>query len=174
MTLSLQFIGCGDAFVRAAGYNTCFHLTGETTNLLIDCGASSLVAMKRLGVDRNPIQRWSSRISHADHCRRHSVLHPRRAVLQQAARAPTIVGPSGFPNGNETSDGDRVSRIVAGAQKFDLTLVEIAAGQSLAVGGHHSQRLIRRCTAAGRTLLRPCRNPRRKDVSIAYSGEHRK
>lgn len=55
MPLSLQFIGCGDAFGSGGRFNTCFHPTGEQTNLLIDCGVSLLVAMKRLAIDRNAI-----------------------------------------------------------------------------------------------------------------------
>ena len=42
MTLVLRFIGCGDAFGSGGRFNTCFHLTGKTTNLLIDCGPSDL------------------------------------------------------------------------------------------------------------------------------------
>ncbi|MBV1689213.1 MBL fold metallo-hydrolase [Novosphingobium sp. G106] len=67
MALELQFIGCGDAFGSGGRFNTCFHLTGERTNLLIDCGASSLVAMKQLGTDRNAIQTIVVTHFHADH-----------------------------------------------------------------------------------------------------------
>ena len=53
--MQLQFIGCGDALGSGGRANTCFHVTGEHSNFLIDCGASSLPAMKRLGVAREPL-----------------------------------------------------------------------------------------------------------------------
>jgi len=64
--MRLQFVSCGDAFGSGGRSNTCFHLTGAQTNLLIDCGASSLPALKRLGIAPDDIDlmrprmtRWS-------------------------------------------------------------------------------------------------------------------
>ena len=54
--------------VRVGGrFNTCFHLTGARTNCLIDCGATSLVALKRLGIERNAIDLILITHFHADH-----------------------------------------------------------------------------------------------------------
>ena len=44
--MQLQFIGCGDALGSGGRANTCFHVTGENVNFLIDCGASSLPAIQ--------------------------------------------------------------------------------------------------------------------------------
>ncbi len=52
--MQLQFVGCGDALGSGGRFNTCFHVTGERANFLIDCGASSLLALKRLGIAREP------------------------------------------------------------------------------------------------------------------------
>jgi Cft2 family RNA processing exonuclease len=53
--MRLQFVGCGDALGSGGRYNTCFHVTGERVNFLIDCGASSLPALKRLDIARDAI-----------------------------------------------------------------------------------------------------------------------
>ena len=53
--MQLRFIGCGDAFGSGGRFNTCFHVTGEHVNFLIDCGASSLPAMKRSNIARDEI-----------------------------------------------------------------------------------------------------------------------
>jgi ribonuclease BN (tRNA processing enzyme) len=45
--MRLRFVGCGDALGSGGRVNTCFHVTGERVNFLIDCGASSLPALKR-------------------------------------------------------------------------------------------------------------------------------
>jgi len=47
----LQFVGSGDAFGSGGRFQTCLLLHGRNDSLLIDCGASSLIAMKRAGVD---------------------------------------------------------------------------------------------------------------------------
>jgi ribonuclease BN (tRNA processing enzyme) len=65
--MRLQFVGCGDAFGSGGRFNTCFHLVGDRTNLLIDCGASSLVALERLGIAREPIDAILITHFHADH-----------------------------------------------------------------------------------------------------------
>jgi ribonuclease BN (tRNA processing enzyme) len=65
--MQLQFIGCGDAFGSGGRANTCFHVTGEACNFLIDCGASSLPTMKRLGVAREPIDLVLITHFHGDH-----------------------------------------------------------------------------------------------------------
>ncbi len=65
--MQLQFIGCGDALGSGGRANTCFHVTGERSNFLIDCGASSLPALKRLGVTRDAIDLILITHFHGDH-----------------------------------------------------------------------------------------------------------
>jgi ribonuclease BN (tRNA processing enzyme) len=65
--MRLRFVGCGDAFGSGGRNNTCFHLTGERVNLLIDCGASSLPALKRLAIVRNDIELILITHFHGDH-----------------------------------------------------------------------------------------------------------
>jgi ribonuclease BN (tRNA processing enzyme) len=65
--MQLQFVGCGDALGSGGRYNTCFHLTGERVNFLIDCGASSLPALKRLAIARDGIDLILITHFHGDH-----------------------------------------------------------------------------------------------------------
>jgi ribonuclease BN (tRNA processing enzyme) len=65
--MHLQFVGCGDAFGSGGRFNTCMHLVGKNVNVLIDCGGTSLVAMNRLGIDRNAITTIFISHFHADH-----------------------------------------------------------------------------------------------------------
>src|SRR6202158_777237 len=65
--MRLQFVGCGDAFGSGGRLNTCFHVTGEGVNFLIDCGASSLPALKRLAIARDDIQLILITDFHVDH-----------------------------------------------------------------------------------------------------------
>src|SRR6202047_3912615 len=63
--MQLQFVGCGDALGSGGRFNTCFHVTGERVNFLIDCGASSLPALKRLSIARDDIDFVLSPLFHA-------------------------------------------------------------------------------------------------------------
>jgi ribonuclease BN (tRNA processing enzyme) len=49
--LRLQFLGSGDAFGSGGRLQTCLLLTGMSDSVLVDCGATSLIAMKRSGVN---------------------------------------------------------------------------------------------------------------------------
>jgi ribonuclease BN (tRNA processing enzyme) len=49
--VTLRFLGCGDAFAAGGRFHTSFHLEGGEEPLLIDCGASTLIALKRDGID---------------------------------------------------------------------------------------------------------------------------
>ena len=65
--MQVQFVGCGDAFGSGGRQNTCFHVTGNSVNCLIDCGASALPALKRYGITRNDIDLILITHFHGDH-----------------------------------------------------------------------------------------------------------
>ena len=65
--MRLQFVGCGDAFGSGGRFNTCFHVSGDGVNFLIDCGASSLPALKRLGIISDTIDLVLITYFHGDH-----------------------------------------------------------------------------------------------------------
>jgi len=65
--MHLQFVGCGDAFGSGGRFNTCFHLVGRNINILIDCGATSLVAMNKLAINRNDVDTIFLTHFHEDH-----------------------------------------------------------------------------------------------------------
>jgi len=99
MPLRLQFLGCGDAFGTGGRFNTCFYLETSTTHCLIDCGASSLIAMKRFGVAPNAITTWGlSRWDGSIFCALEAhlpAIHAKRLVLthlspDMLARAGTL------------------------------------------------------------------------------------
>ena len=135
MGLSLQFIGCGDAFGSGGRFNTCFHLMGDQTNLLIDCGASSLVAMKQVGTDRNAITTIVITHFHADHFGGIPFFVLDAQFFSKRREPLTIVGPVGLEDWYARVMETAFPGSSQPAQKFALHLVEIAAGQSLEVQG---------------------------------------
>jgi ribonuclease BN (tRNA processing enzyme) len=67
MTMKLTVIGCGDAFGSGGRFNTCFMIDAAGKRLLLDCGASSLVALKAQNVELNSIDGVMLSHLHGDH-----------------------------------------------------------------------------------------------------------
>ena len=63
----LHLLGTGDAFGNGGRYQTCFWLEGADESLLIDCGATSLSALKAAGVEPNDIGSVVLTHLHGDH-----------------------------------------------------------------------------------------------------------
>jgi ribonuclease BN (tRNA processing enzyme) len=66
--MRLQFLGSGDAFGSGGRFNTCFHLERTTQgNVLVDCGASSMIAIRKWQVEPNAISTVLVTHLHGDH-----------------------------------------------------------------------------------------------------------
>jgi ribonuclease BN (tRNA processing enzyme) len=133
--MKLRFVGCGDAFGSGGRFNTCFHLTGERTNALVDCGASSLIAMKRLGIVTNDIQAILVTHFHADHFGGIPFFMLDAQFFTKRTRPLVVAGPAGlrdwyvrvmetgFPGSSETQP------------RFPLELRELAPRETARVAG---------------------------------------
>jgi len=65
--VELRLLGTGDAFGSGGRLQTCFHLSGGGGDILLDCGASALIALKRAGLDPNDIGWVLLTHLHGDH-----------------------------------------------------------------------------------------------------------
>jgi ribonuclease BN (tRNA processing enzyme) len=63
----LTFVGSGDAFAGGGRFQACLHLAGGAEPLLIDCGATALVALRRVGIDPASIGFIALSHLHGDH-----------------------------------------------------------------------------------------------------------
>jgi ribonuclease BN (tRNA processing enzyme) len=64
----VRFIGSGDSFGNGGRYQTCILVDADGYRFLIDCGATSLVGLKRAGVDPGSIDAVLLTHFHGDHC----------------------------------------------------------------------------------------------------------
>jgi ribonuclease BN (tRNA processing enzyme) len=132
--MHLQFVGCGDAFGSGGRFNTCFHLVGSGINALIDCGATSLVAMNKLAIDRNDIEVIFISHFHADHIAGVPFLILEANYVTKRKRPLTIVGPPGlktrFPEVMEGGFPGTGSMEL----NFPLHLVELEIGKRSEIG----------------------------------------
>jgi len=63
----LTFIGSGDAFAGGGRFQACMLLEGGDEPMLLDCGATTLVALKRAGIDPGSIGYVALSHLHGDH-----------------------------------------------------------------------------------------------------------
>jgi ribonuclease BN (tRNA processing enzyme) len=65
--MRVRFVGSGDAFGSGGRAQTCIHLAGRDQVMLVDCGATSLMALKAQGLDPNAIGAVAVSHLHGDH-----------------------------------------------------------------------------------------------------------
>ena len=65
--MRLTVVGCGDAFGSGGRANTCFLVESGDMTLALDFGATSLVAMQKLGLDPNRVDVVMLSHLHGDH-----------------------------------------------------------------------------------------------------------
>ncbi|NVO13796.1 MAG: MBL fold metallo-hydrolase [Rhodoplanes sp.] len=133
--MEIVFVGCGDAFGSGGRGHTCFQVTASGTRFLIDCGASGLAGLKREGIDRNAIDLLLITHLHADHAGGIPFFILDAQFLAKRTRPLTIAGPPGlsawYPRAMELAfPGSSATR-----QKFELSLVELAADAPCTVAG---------------------------------------
>ena len=131
--MQLRFVGCGDAFGSGGRFNTCFHVTGGTVNFLIDCGASSLPALKRYGIARDDIDLILITHFHGDHFAG-LPFFLLDAQFARRSRPLVIAGPDGIEA--------RLTQVMEALfesssrtkQKFELSVVALSPEQTRSFG----------------------------------------
>jgi ribonuclease BN (tRNA processing enzyme) len=132
--MQLQFVGCGDALGSGGRYNTCFHVTGERVNFLIDCGASSLPALKLQGIAREEIDLILITHFHGDHFGGLPFLLL-DAQFTRRTRPLVIAGPQGI----ETKLTQLMEALFENSskteRKFNLSIVALTPEETRNFGG---------------------------------------
>jgi ribonuclease BN (tRNA processing enzyme) len=127
--MDVTFIGSGDAFGSGGRFNTCFLVTGAQTRFLIDCGASTPVALKRAGIDLNVIDGVALTHLHGDHFGGLPFLLLDAQLMSKRTRPFFIWGPEGFPQRLRDLREALFPGSSAAALKFAIDHVELTAGR---------------------------------------------
>lgn len=133
--MRLQFIGSGDAFGSGGRFNTCFHLTGDRLNFLVDCGASSLIALKKSDVDINQIQTILFTHFHADHFGGIPFFMLESQFFSKRTQPLTLAGPKGVEHWYERVMETGFPGSSKTQPKFDLIFQEIEPNQQYQING---------------------------------------
>lgn len=131
--MQVRFIGCGDAFGSGGRANTCFHVTGDDVNFLIDCGASSLPALQRLGVARDDIDLVLVTHFHGDHFGGLPFLLL-DAQFSRRTRPLVIAGPQGIETRLKQLMEALFENSSRTKQRFDLGVVALTPQEARSFG----------------------------------------
>jgi ribonuclease BN (tRNA processing enzyme) len=132
--VELVFLGSGDAFGSGGRLQTCILLKGEGTKVLLDCGASSLIAMKRSGVQPGDIGMVLLSHLHGDHFGGlpFMILD---AQFSRRQKPLLIAGPPGVETRTEASMETLFPNSSKTQRRFALEFVELLDGQRSEIGG---------------------------------------
>lgn len=135
MGATIRFIGSGDSFGSGGRFQTC--ILGEIGDrrFLLDCGASSLIAMRAQGIDPNSIDVILLTHMHGDHCAGVPFLLIDAMLGSRRQRPLVVAGPPGTAEQMETLrealfPGSHVMK-----PKFHYEYVQMEPGQANEVGG---------------------------------------
>lgn len=133
--MKLTVVGCGDAFGSGGRLQTCYHVEAGASRFLIDCGATALIGLNRLGIDPNSIETIFVSHLHGDHFSGLVwwLLHAQH--VGKRTTPLTVLGPEGIE-----------ARFVAAAEalfpgstgvprRFEMRFLELVREQPMQVGG---------------------------------------
>jgi ribonuclease BN (tRNA processing enzyme) len=134
--MNLTIVGCGDAFGSGGRMNTCFWLKTAKATLVVDFGASSLVALKKAGLDPNAIDGIVLSHLHGDHFGGLPLLLLDYQFLARRDRPLLIAGPTGARARIDALMEAFFPKSTGSKWKFAWDIQEIAPGVPDTVLGH--------------------------------------
>jgi ribonuclease BN (tRNA processing enzyme) len=134
--MKLQFLGSGDAFGSGGRFNTCFHLERkEHGHVLVDCGASSMVAIRKWGVDPNAISTVLVSHLHGDHFGGLPFFLLDAQLVSRRTAPLTLAGPPGFIERLQVVREALFAGSTAIEPKYKLEIRELALHERAGMNG---------------------------------------
>jgi ribonuclease BN (tRNA processing enzyme) len=134
--MRLTIAGSGDAFGSGGRFNTCFHLQTAKGVLLVDCGASALIALKARGLDPSRIDAIIISHLHGDHFGALPFLLLDAQFLTLRKRPLLIAGPPGTRTRIEQAQEMFFPRSTRNKWRFAWDVQEIEPQRVTDVIGH--------------------------------------
>ncbi len=123
--VEIRFVGSGDAFGSGGRFQTCIAVRSSDDFFLIDCGASSLVAMRQQGIQPRDVSKILITHLHGDHFGGLPFFLLEAQFVSKREAPLTIAGPPGLEERLMLA----MEILFAGSSKvnpgFDLHLVEL-------------------------------------------------
>jgi ribonuclease BN (tRNA processing enzyme) len=122
--VEIGFIGSGDAFGSGGRYQTCIRLRADGYTALVDCGASSMTAMKAQQVDPGEIDAVVISHLHGDHFGGLPFLIL-DGQFTHRAKTLTLLGPAGTANRLYTAMEALYPGSASVRRRFELQVIEL-------------------------------------------------
>lgn len=132
--VEVQFVGSGDAFGSGGRFQTCISVRFSNHRFLIDCGTSSLIALKQAGIHPLEVSVILITHLHGDHFGGIPFFILHAQLVSKRTDPLQIVGPPGleerllsamevlFPGSSKVK------------QKFDIEFIELHARETIKIG----------------------------------------
>lgn len=132
--MKLTVVGCGDAFGSGGRLQTCYHVDADGHRFLIDCGATTIIGLNRLGLDANDVGTIFISHLHGDHFAGLVwwLLHAQHVARRTLPL--TVTGPEGIEARFVAAAEALFPRSTMVARRFELTFVEYRKETALGVG----------------------------------------
>jgi ribonuclease BN (tRNA processing enzyme) len=134
--MRVTIVGSGDAFGSGGRFNTCFYVESAKGTLLVDCGASSLIALKTRGLDHGNVEGIILTHLHGDHFGGLPFLLLDAQFLNRRERPLLIAGPPGTRTRLDALLEVFFPRSTANKWRFSWSVEEIEPGRPATVLGH--------------------------------------
>jgi len=166
--VDVQFLGSGDAFGTGGRFNTCFHVLGAKNSFLIDCGASSLIAMRKFNVDPDSIEAIFLTHLHGDHFAGVVFFLMDARYVSSRTRPLVIAGPKGVKQRVIEAMNVLYPGCWDKGLEFELFFVELKAGHEQGLNGIKVQPFPARHLQDGNDFILRFEV---EDKTIVYSGD---
>jgi len=127
--VQVTFLGSGDAFGSGGRFQTCILLQGEAGGVLVDCGASSLIAMRRFGADPNAVDTILLSHLHGDHYGGVPFFLLDAQLISKREKPLRIAGPPGTRERLDAAMDALFPGMRGVRQKYAVETVELAPGR---------------------------------------------
>lgn len=127
--MELQFLGSGDAFGSGGRLNTCIQVKDSLGAFLVDCGASSMIALRKFAVNPNDLRAILISHLHGDHFGGLPFFLLDAHMVSRRSAPLTIAGPPGLCERLQAA----LACLFPGSERthwrFELNVQELTPGQ---------------------------------------------
>jgi ribonuclease BN (tRNA processing enzyme) len=132
--MRVTILGSGDAFGSGGRFATCIRLEAPGIDMLVDLGASAMVALKRAGVALDALDAMLFTHFHGDHFGGLPFAVLEAQFVSKRKRPLTVAGPPGVAARARTTMEALFPGMADAPRAFALDFVEVAPGAPAALG----------------------------------------
>lgn len=132
--LRVRFLGSGDNFGSGGRFQACIFVDAADARFLLDCGASSLIAMRRRGVSTEQVDTILISHLHGDHFGGLPFFVLDAQLISRRTRPLVIAGPPGLEERTRALMEAMYPGMASVARNFPITYVEMENERPVRVG----------------------------------------